>query len=61
MTPETAEMRPPRNGPTLRQTSPESRSGRTGFAAMEMAAAAAVSAKVSLVFIAMLDGLKTPD
>src|SRR3982751_1864920 len=31
-------MRPPRNGPTLRQTSPVSRSGLMGVAAMEMAA-----------------------
>src|SRR5881628_419074 len=30
MAPETAEMRPPRNGPRLRQTSPERRLGATG-------------------------------
>src|SRR6267378_811791 len=38
MTPETAEMRPPRNGPTLRQTSAASKSGLIGVAATEMAA-----------------------
>src|SRR2546427_6436347 len=33
MTPETGEMRPPRNGPRLRQTRPERRPGATGAGA----------------------------
>src|SRR2546427_13217028 len=33
MPPETAEMRPPRNGPRLRQTRPERRPGATGAGA----------------------------
>ena len=52
-------MRPPRNGPTLRQTSPESNSGLMGVAATEMAAtvmAATVKEIACFVFIAVLDG-----
>src|SRR4051812_6514709 len=59
MTPETAEIRPPRNGPTLRQTSAESRSGLMGVAATEMAAAVrATSARARFVCIAVEDGTR---
>src|SRR3954453_23532463 len=48
-------MRPPRNGPTLRQTSAESNSGLMGVAATETAATVrATSAPARFVFMAVL-------
>src|SRR5436190_13843421 len=53
-------MRPPRNGPTLRQTRPASSSGLIGVAATEMPPARATSARARFVFIVcwVLDGTR---
>src|SRR5690242_2300740 len=52
-------MRPPRKGPTLRQTRPEISSGLMGVAATEKAATVrATRATTGFVFIAVLDGTR---